>query len=265
MAATSSPSNKAKIARRVVEVLEYFDDTHREATVMDIVRRYNRPQSSTSELLSSLVDLGLLRKDPYSRSYRLTARAALLGSLGQSEIVRNGQLVRLIDRVVSQTGLSVALFSMVGLDAQIVSFRGGARASVGSELFGGSKASLPHTAAGWLMLASVERQRRAGILRRINAEAAEPHRFSHGELMARVEACVERNYVIGPAGFGTKSALVATLVPQPPECDVLAIGILYNAKDELTSHSLLQCLCEAMRACLPKTEHVNVKILPNAA
>jgi hypothetical protein len=62
-------SNKAKIARRVIEVLEFFDEAHPRATVMDIVRRFNRPQSSTSELLSSLVDLGLLYKDPYSRSY----------------------------------------------------------------------------------------------------------------------------------------------------------------------------------------------------
>ena len=53
-------SNKAKIAKRVVEVLEFFDDDHPRATVMDIVRRYDRPQSSTSELLSSLAGLGLL-------------------------------------------------------------------------------------------------------------------------------------------------------------------------------------------------------------
>ena len=82
----SQASNKAKIAKRVIEVLEYFDDQHREATVMDIVRRYDRPQSSTSELLSSLVELGLLHKDPYSRSYSLTARAALLGVAGQAEV-----------------------------------------------------------------------------------------------------------------------------------------------------------------------------------
>ena len=61
-------SNKAKIAKRVIEVLEFFDVEHPQATVMDIVRRYNRPQSSTSELLSSLVGLGLLYKDAYSRS-----------------------------------------------------------------------------------------------------------------------------------------------------------------------------------------------------
>src|SRR6202007_2091576 len=98
-----APSNKPKTARRVVEVLEYFDDTHREATVMDIVRRYNRPQSSTSELLSSLVELGLLYKNPHSRSYSLAPRAALLGAAGQTGAVRDGRLVGLIHRLVAPT------------------------------------------------------------------------------------------------------------------------------------------------------------------
>src|SRR5262245_41006196 len=79
MVVVREPS-KAKTARRVIEVLEYFDEEHRQATVMDIVRRYNRPQSSTSELLASLVDMGILYKDASSRSYTLTPRAAILGS-----------------------------------------------------------------------------------------------------------------------------------------------------------------------------------------
>src|SRR5688500_8456816 len=116
----SIESNKAKIAKRVVEVLEFFDDDHPRATVMDIVRRYNRPQSSTSELLSSLVELGLLYKDPHTRSYSLAPRAALIGSSGQSDIVRRGRLVHMLDRLVAQTGLSVALFGRVCLNAQII-------------------------------------------------------------------------------------------------------------------------------------------------
>ncbi|MBM3595769.1 MAG: helix-turn-helix domain-containing protein [Alphaproteobacteria bacterium] len=61
MAGKRSAPNKAKIARRIVEVLEFFDDGYPEATVMDIVRHYDHPKSSTSELLSSLVELGLLQ------------------------------------------------------------------------------------------------------------------------------------------------------------------------------------------------------------
>ncbi|WP_235209885.1 helix-turn-helix domain-containing protein [Sphingobium sp. Ant17] len=111
-------SNKAKIAKRVIEVLEFFDEDHPHATVMDIVRRFDRPQSSTSELLSSLVDLGLLHKDPCSRSYSPTPRAAMLGAAVQPKLVRDGVLTGLIDRLSAQTCLGVAVFGMVGLKAR---------------------------------------------------------------------------------------------------------------------------------------------------
>src|SRR5688500_16952375 len=101
--------NKAKTARRVIEVLEYFDEQHRHATVMDIVRRYNRPQSSTSELLASLVEMGILYKDASSRSYTLTPRAAILGSLSQPGPIRDGRLAALIDQLGTQSGCSIAL------------------------------------------------------------------------------------------------------------------------------------------------------------
>ena len=117
----TNSSNKAKIAKRVIEVLDFFDHDHRSATVMDIVRRYDRPQSSTSELLSSLVDLGLLYKDMTTRSYTLTPRAALLGSQTQPDIIRDGRLTNLVHKIAAQTHLSVGIFGMVGLEAQIFS------------------------------------------------------------------------------------------------------------------------------------------------
>ena len=107
-------SNKAKIAKRVIEVLDFFDHDHPTATVMDIVRRYDRPQSSTSELLSSLVDLGLLYKDMATRSYTLTPRAAMLGSQTQPDFVRDGRLSGLVEKIAAQTHLSVGVFGMVG-------------------------------------------------------------------------------------------------------------------------------------------------------
>jgi DNA-binding IclR family transcriptional regulator len=170
----SAQSNKAKIAKRVIEVLEFFDEEHPQATVMDIVRRFNRPQSSTSELLSSLVDLGLLYKDPCSRSYAPTPRAALLGSSVQSGLVRDGRLTGLIDRLSAQTGLAVAVFGMVGLKAQIFSWRGGARAlrTAGSSGFcGGQQEHLSDSAVGWLLLSTVAQPRRDGMLRRLNANS----------------------------------------------------------------------------------------------
>ena len=53
--ATVLDPNKAKTARRVIEVLEFFDEQKRHATVMDIARRYDQPLSRAHpELLAIL-------------------------------------------------------------------------------------------------------------------------------------------------------------------------------------------------------------------
>lgn len=267
MAGKTTSSNKAKIARRVIEVLEYFDDAHREATVMDIVRRYNRPQSSTSELLSSLVELGLLHKDPYSRAYSLTPRAALLGTCGQPELVRDGRIVRLMDRLVAQTGLSVALHSMVGLDAQIVSWRHGPRAMAATrDLAGGIKEPLARSAAGWLMLSTVTRSRCEGMVRRLNAEADELNKFSFGDMMARVDACREPRHLFGPAGFGSGADSLCGLVPRQPDGHPLVISVVYGKDDKVNPEALLQSMGDAMRQSLSDPETpTNVEQLPHAA
>ena len=266
MGRKTGSSNKAKIARRVIEVLDFFDDDHREATVMDIVRRYNRPQSSTSELLSSLVELGLLRKDPYSRAYSLTPRAALLGTAGQSEMVRDGRLVRLVDRLASQLGLAVGLFAMVGTNAQIAAWRASARPSASLDsMLGGMQAPLCDVAAGWAILSAIDGTRCEGIVRRLNAEASDGRKFIQAEMMQHISDCREQRYAFGPAGFGSDAQMLGALVPRQPETQPLAIGIVYSHQDKVNPQGLLQAVSEAMRHCLPDHPERPVEKLPNAA
>jgi hypothetical protein len=233
---------------------------------MDIVRRYDRPQSSTSELLSSLVELGILNKDPHSRSYSLTPRAALLGTSGQPEMVRDGRLVRMMDRLVAQTGHTVCLIGMVGLDAQVVAWRKGSRDSVYDEqLAGGVKQPLTELAAGWLLLSTRDASRRDGMIRRLNAEADESRKFGYSEMVARVADCGERLHVAGPAGFGTNAGIVCALVPRQPDSHPLAIGILHRADSKVDPEGLVQCIGDAMRHCLPEIDEGNVQQFPHAA
>lgn len=266
---SNASSNKAKIAKRVVEVLDYFDDQHREATVMDIVRRYDRPQSSTSELLSSLVELGLLHKNPYSRSYSLTARAALLGVAGQDEIVRDGRLVRLLDRLVAQTGLSVALFGMVGLRSQIVTWRPGTRCHAGivRGMHGGMQEPLSDSAAGWLLLSTIAPQRCDGTLRRLNAEAAEDRKFSVADMAARLQQCRDGGLVHGPAGFGSRGQVMAMLLPAEACEHAMAVGFVYGGEDRVNPESLRECLEEAVRQLMAPedAEPGKVEAFPTAA
>jgi DNA-binding IclR family transcriptional regulator len=241
VAGGTAPSNKAKIAKRVIEVLEFFDDSHPEATVMDIVRRYGRPQSSTSELLASLVELGLLHKNPYSRSYRPTARAALLGTAGQAGAVRDGRLVRLVDRLVAQTGLSVAVFGMVGLNVQVVTVRQGTRGpDVG--LLGGSQTPLAFSAAGWLLLSTVPQSRADGMIRRMIAEAPESRRFGFAEMSETLHRCREDGHVNGAVGFGTSARTLGVLLPGGEPEHPLAVGFVTPSEAGAKSSALLECL-----------------------
>lgn len=252
MATAAAASNKAKIARRVIEVLDFFDEDHREATVMDIVRRYDRPQSSTSELLSSLVELGILHKDPYSRSYRLTARAAMLGASGQPEMIRDGSLIRLLDRLAAQTGLSVGLFSMVGLDSQIIGWREGRRTTARSsgDLLAGMKSPLTTGAPGWLMLSIFASGRLDGMLRRLNAEASEAQKFAQGEMLGCIEACARQGHAVGPVGFGSEAQALAMLVPDENGNEPLAIALVHESSEGMNRENLLRCMEDAMQQCL---------------
>jgi DNA-binding IclR family transcriptional regulator len=244
--------NKAKTARRVIEVLEYFDEQKRHATVMDIARRYNRPQSSTSELLAILVEMGLLYKDPASRSYTPTPRAAMLGSLSQPVLVRDGRLSLLTDRLVSQTGLGTALTGMVGLNTQIFRWLAGTRPlarACGTGLAGGLQDRLCESAAGWLLLSTLAPERREGLLRRLAAESPAERRFSHAALNERIVSCGRQGFAVGPAGFGTKAESCAVLLPSEPGDRPIALGFIYESCADIDPATLVELLQKAVQAC----------------
>lgn len=266
----AAESNKAKIARRVVEVLEFFDEDHPHATVMDIVRRYNRPQSSTSELLSSLVGLGLLYKDPQTRSYAPTPRAALLGCSVQSGIVRDGRLPGLIDRLAAQTGLAVAVLGMVGTTVQIFNWRPGKwplRTSQTEGFCGGQQETLTESAAGLLLLSTVQQPRRDGLLRRLNAEAPADRKFAFAEVAARVQQCQDQGHVHGVAGFGSIADVTAMLLPDQPAGQPLAIALVYEPSEQIDVEGLRLTLADAIAASTSgrPVQSASVELLSNAA
>jgi DNA-binding IclR family transcriptional regulator len=261
--------NKAKTARRVVEVLEFFDEHHRHVTVMDIVRRYNRPQSSTSELLASLVELGLLYKDSGSRSYTLTPRAAILGSLSQPSLVRDGTLSMLIDRLVAQTGLGTALFGMVRLNAQVFRWCAGSKhvAHERGQLASGAQERLCESAAGWLLLSTNAPAYCERVVRRLNAEAPADRKFNYASMLQRVQECGRRGYAIGPAAFGSSAEMAAILLPVQPGESPMAMGFVYQPNDQIESMKLVELLQSSVQRCIRHTANQSDlrEVVSNAA
>lgn len=245
--------NKAKMAIRVIEVLEFFDEEHPSGTVMDIARHAKRPQSSTSDLVQSLQNLGMLYNDPGSRHYSLTPHAALIGTAAQPEIVRDGRLTRLVDRLSAQTGLHVAIFGMVGSKVQIFRLRRGIHALSTADpagFKGGKFEHLCDSAAGLLLLSTIAQPRRDCILRRLNAEASPGRKFSFPEMVARVRQCGDQKYVTGKVGFGSTADVTAVLLPDQTETQPLAIGFVYEPSGQAIPSNLVQSLHVAVARCI---------------
>lgn len=245
--ATMLASNKTKIAKRVIEVFEFFDEHKRHATVMDIVRRYGRPQSSTSELLASLVEMGFLYKDARSRSYMPTPRAAILGSGAQPHIMRNGQLLALMERLAAETGHGVALIGMVGTHVQMFSWVSGG-GTLGSNLNAGASEPMSQSVAGLLLLGTQGADLRSGLLRRLNAEAPDDRKFNQLELIQRIRSIDSQGHAVGESGFVAGAEMCAILLPREACERPLALGMLYRA-DEAEPEELLCRMRQAVSRC----------------
>lgn len=241
--------NKAKTARRVIEILEFFDEFNQHATVMDIARRYCRPQSSTSELLTLLVEMGVLYRDAGSRSYTPTPRAAMLGSLCQPSLVRDGRISMLTERLVAQTGLGTAFMGMVGLHVQLFRWLRGSTPPT-ANIHGGLQERLCDSAAGWLLMSTIVPERRKSIIRRLRAESGDGRAFSCSELNDRVQECARQGYVTGPSGFSPNSDTSAVLLPYGPDERPTILGFVYEPSPEIDPPALIALLKRSVQSCV---------------
>ena len=241
MAAITLESNKAKIAKRVIEVLEFFGSARQPVTVMDVARHYGRPQSSTSELLSSLVEMGILYKDQASRSFLPTPRLATLGVSAQPSVIRDGRLFNYMDRLAQTTRKTVALFGMVGTHVQV--FRWVPSPATASDEIGcGSSELLSSSIAGQLLISTLPTEQVRGLLWRLNAEASEDAKFDHAETVGRVLQYHHDGSASGPAGFIPDAWMSAVMLPHDETERPLALGILYDEEARRDAQALVETM-----------------------
>lgn len=247
--ASAPQSNKVKIAKRVIEVFEYFDGDHRSATVMDIARRYGRPQSSTSELLSSLVELGFLYKNTRARSYSLTPRVAILGAAAQPRLLCSGGLVSQMERLARNTGCGVALIGMVGVQAQMYRWVAGS-GWAGKPLAAGSSEPLAVSVAGMLLLSTQTADVCSGMLRRLNAEAGAERKFNHCEALEQVRLFGRQGWAAGASGFDADADMVGLLLPHDDGERPLVLALLHDRAGAPDANVLLSEMRAVVAECL---------------
>jgi DNA-binding IclR family transcriptional regulator len=223
---------KVKSAQRVLEVLEYFNADRHHATVMDIARSMGYPQSSTSELLSCLVSLGYLHTDRRARVYWPSARVALLGAWVSPVLFRQGKLLPMMDRLAEQTGASVVLTSKVDIWTQCLHSVANAAHDETPQV--GARELLTKSAAGKLLLSTLEPDHMRKLVHRINAQIAPEARIPLDRLLADIHDLSQRKIAGGTDAEG--SGVIAMLLPQVAGAEPLTVG-LHCATDDLARNA----------------------------
>nr|WP_047166208.1 helix-turn-helix domain-containing protein [Sphingomonas sp. Y57] len=220
----TSDSRTIKSAHRVLEILEYFDQDRRHATVMDMSRTLSYPQSSTSELLRCLTRLGYLHYNRFRRTYSPTARVALLGAWVKPALFRGGPVLSAIDRVANLVGETVILSTASNYVVQHLHVihgqdEGAIDAHVGDTL------PLLHSPQGKLLLSSYQNDHIRSAVHRLNAEEGDASRHVRlADVMEEMAALREKGWLVTDQADG--SGCIAVLLPARRGMDRLVISVL---------------------------------------
>ncbi|MGJ0239655.1 IclR family transcriptional regulator [Novosphingobium fluoreni] len=231
-----------KSAGRVLRILELFDVLKREAPVSVVSELLGLPQSSTSVLLRTLVEMGYLVYNNPTRSFAPTTRLSLLGSWVNGPMVSDGPLIRLMHRLNVRTGQAIVLAARNQTFSEYIHVVQ-ATSPVRLYVVQGSRRPLACSATGATLISDlpVSEIKRIGI--RYNAEPQEVDiKVSVTTLLERVQAVRTNGYAFHHNTVTPGAGTIAMCLPEPMTAhERLSIGIagpsdiLLRSKDEFVA------------------------------
>lgn len=214
-----------KSAGRVLEILEFFDDFQRPATVMEVAVALGYPQSSTSALLRSLVATGYLNYEPHERTYITSNRVALLGSWLNSPFFAEGALISLMKELNELTGDTIVLAIRNGLYVQYIHvIQATSPARLHMTL--GTVRPLAASGAGYAILSTMSDAEVTRVVMRINSEAADGQPLiKTRDLLAQLAEVRERGYAFTCDMVTHGGGMMATALPRMAGQPLMVVGI----------------------------------------
>ena len=213
-----------KSAARILQVLELFDEERRPMAVAEIAAHYDWPPSSTSALMSSLVTLGYLEYEPGKRVYRPSVRVALLGDWIHRDLLKEGQLARLMEHLNEATGETIVLAAQNGLQSQYLRVLQGTNA-LRLHLHIGTVRPLFGSGTGSMLLSAMDDDAGRKLARRFNATAPAGKRVDVEEVLANMAKDRAKGYSISLNQVTMHSGLIALLLPVAPGEQSLVLGV----------------------------------------
>lgn len=224
MAAEIVERKVVKSAARVLQVLEVFDEERRPLAVAEIAAHYDWPASSTSALMASLVTLGYLEYEPGRRVYRPSVRVALLGDWIQGDLLKEGQLTRLMEHLNQVTGETIVLAAQKGLQSQYLRVLQGTNA-LRLHLHIGTERPLFGSGTGSMLLSTMDEAGIRKLARRFNATSPVAKRVDIDAVLVGVERDRAKGFSISLNQVTMHSGLIAMLLPTAAGEQRLVLGI----------------------------------------
>jgi DNA-binding IclR family transcriptional regulator len=236
----SAQSSVIKTARRIFEVLEYFDEVQQPVSLKDMSIHFGYPVSSASALLKSMVVMGYLDYDSYSRTYMPTMRIATLGNWVQGALFGEGRILALMKHMSEITKETISIGTQSDLFAQYIHIVP-SQYAIRYHLKPGTVRPLARSGLGWLLLSARTDETIDRLLRRINIEETPESRIALPDLMARVREVRKQGYVFSRHTVTAGAGVIGMLLPIRRHGRILAIGVggpvdrLEEKKDQILS------------------------------
>jgi DNA-binding IclR family transcriptional regulator len=253
VAEVAPPARSAvKSAGRVLEILELFEDLRRPARVGEIAERLQIPQSSTSVLLRSLVDVGYVTFDPVGRTFCPSYRISLMGAWVLGSAIEMGQLARLMDEVSRETGETVVISSRNGVYAQYIHVIQ-ATNPIRFHIPVGARRLLVWSGAGFMLLRDVPEAEIRKLVRRTNAERPKEPRIDLDKVLANVDTARRQGFFVSRGLVTPGGGHIG--VHLPPELDrygntlVLGVCAVLDNLDR-SQDAILASMRSAIERCL---------------
>ena len=214
-----------KSAQRVLELLEFFAEWRRPASVKEICQSLGYPQSSTSVLLKSLTESGYfdheLRTGMYVPNVRLTLATAWI----EDHLFSEQGLLRLMEQVLASCGHTVMIGTQQGVHVRYLHVLQATRAGRFMAKTG-SLRPLFRSASGRMLLTTHAEKDMGMLLRKANALESVP--ALQVDLIAALrerEKARRDGYAMSMGTSMPGAAALAILLPVPRDHEPMTLSL----------------------------------------
>lgn len=214
-----------KSAERAMELLEFFAEWRRPASIKEISQSLDYPQSSTSMLLRALTEAGYYDHDPRTGMYSPSLRILLASEWIGEQIFSERSMFRLMEQVQRETSYTVMIGAEQGVHVRYLHVLMSTLPR-GFPTKTGALRPLFRSGAGKMLLTLHAEREIALLLRRANALETDPaNRLLLEDVLREREESRRNGYSLSLGTSVAGQAALAILLPVPRGTKPMTLSI----------------------------------------